>query len=588
MTIENEDVLNRLLGITLKHGLKDLKKNLNELKLGNIPVRAAFLGEFNAGKTTIINAIIQRKLLPAFDLPTTSLITEISQAEIDQAFVIRYNADEEEIKIPISFAALADNITNTEYNKKVFIGLKNISLTIPNLLLIDTPGIASLNETHDDVTYGYLPLVDVAFVILNPNSGDLTKTLTDFLGRFPKDLSEKIYFVVSRADQLPKNALKDVVTKITATLSVLVDEPKVLIVSGKDAVDAIGTDGIVDVIKHEASGIETLKEILNTRLPYYLRSIEKKRLKTNLNVEAQKILTALEFKQASLDWSLDDLQNSISQHRSEIELIEKQIDDFQKSFRLLKIGASEKVRHIVKEYSLLITFRLSHDEQYDDLILSMTEEVKQAIDISMKNLRTISFNGLDDHTINIATILQTLVEKETSGIREISDIITNTATFALTLWIAPGSSAVINTGEAVAGTGVLLAQEADNVFNTPKGVGDSKKEFFRDFGRIAGTIGRMVKEINPLEKIKSAVLPKLLNPKLSAALSSKIESTLNNVFDLIGHELNQELQEKYLKPLKVKENLLEAVEKAKSEKRIATNITYKSLEMDINYLKTLQ
>lgn len=583
MVIENEELLNSLLKIVRKYELTELEKRLSELQSSQYPIRAAFLGEFNAGKTTIINAVLQRQLLPAFDVPTTALVTEIAQADKDLAFVISTNDDGQESRSPISFAALADHITDTDMNKKVFVGLKDLSLTTPNLLLIDTPGIASINETHDDITYGYLPQVDIAFVVINPNSGDLPRTLIDFLDQFPQDLLDKIYFVISRADQLPVKALQEVKEKVTASLQPLIPAPKVLSVSAKEALTAIAASGGLDEDAYNASGIAELRVILDKKLPLYLQSIERKRLAALLELERKQLISLLEARQAALDWSQEELQTAIAQHKTEIEVLEAQIQDFQKSFKRIKQETTSKVGSIVTEFTGLIGFRLARHEPYDDLVAGMTDDVRQNIELGMADLKTITFQGLGGHSVNMDSILRTLIERETSGIREIADLVTNAATFALTVWVVPGTSAFINTGEAIAGTGVLLAQEADQVFNSAENLGN--KGFLKTFGRIAGSVGKMVKELNPLEKVKSAVLPQLLNPKLSKALTGKVSSAVSHIFDLIGHELNKELQSQFLDPLKAKEELLAGAEKAVSQKRQTISAFAESLAADLDHLK---
>ncbi|KGO91017.1 dynamin family protein [Flavobacterium subsaxonicum] len=583
MVIENEELLNSLLKIVRKYELTELEKGLLELHSGQYPIRAAFLGEFNAGKTTIINAVLQRQLLPAFDVPTTALVTEIAQADKDQAFVISTSENGQESRSPISFAALADHITDTDMNKKVFVGLKDLSFTTPNLLLIDTPGIASINETHDDITYGYLPQVDIAFVVINPNSGDLPRTLINFLSQFPQDLLDKIYFVISRADQLPGKALQEVKERVTVSLQSFITTPKVLSVSAKEALAAIHGGDTLNEEQYAASGIAELRNILDKKLPLYLQNIERKRLATLLDVERKHLISLLEARQAALDWSQEELHTTITQHKTEIGLLERQIEDFQKSFKRIKQDTTSKVGSIVTEFTGLIGFCLARHEPYDDLVSGMTDEVRQNIELGMADLKTITFQGMGGHSVNMDSILRTLIERETSGIREIADLVTNATTFALTAWVVPGSSAFINTGEAIAGTSVLLAQEADQVFNSDKNL--VNKGFLKTFGRIAGSVGKMVKELNPLEKVKSAVLPQLLNPKLSKALTGKVSSAVSHIFDLIGHELNKELQSQFLDPLKAKEELLAGVEKAVRQKRQTISESAELLAADLDYLK---
>jgi len=57
---------------------KDFRDKLLEV---NRPLRLAVVGEFSSGKSTFINALLQKDLLPEGILPTTGVATYIQQGE---------------------------------------------------------------------------------------------------------------------------------------------------------------------------------------------------------------------------------------------------------------------------------------------------------------------------------------------------------------------------------------------------------------------------------------------------------------------------------------------------------------------------
>ena len=68
-----------------------------------------FLGESCSGKSTIINSIIEKSILPTSSVPSTGTITEVfvdQSAESDSFFVINRNATMEMLEYPI-FCELA-------------------------------------------------------------------------------------------------------------------------------------------------------------------------------------------------------------------------------------------------------------------------------------------------------------------------------------------------------------------------------------------------------------------------------------------------------------------------------------------------
>lgn len=190
----------QLLSISERHELLDVKKRISDIKSEDIQVNVAFLGEFKSGKTTIVNALLGKKILPMFATPTTAVITEISKGTEDKFYVIKKDTDENELKQEISIGQLADAVTNVDINKKVLVQLKDIAFLDEKLLIIDTPGVSSIEKSHDDVTFGYLPMVDVAFFVMNINIGSPTKSLLDFLKQYPKETLSKFYFILNHTD----------------------------------------------------------------------------------------------------------------------------------------------------------------------------------------------------------------------------------------------------------------------------------------------------------------------------------------------------------------------------------------------------
>lgn len=52
----------QLLSISERHELLDVKKRISDIKSEDIQVNVAFLGEFKSGKTTIVNALLGKKI----------------------------------------------------------------------------------------------------------------------------------------------------------------------------------------------------------------------------------------------------------------------------------------------------------------------------------------------------------------------------------------------------------------------------------------------------------------------------------------------------------------------------------------------
>ncbi|MCF0039736.1 dynamin family protein [Dyadobacter fanqingshengii] len=571
----NSDLANKLTTIAEKHQLLETVERIRAIDSAGIKIKVAFLGEFNSGKTTLINALLKKKLLPMFDTPTTAAITEISKSDTNEAFVLTVDEEGNEVKSPIDFYELAGHISASGPDKRIGVNLADSEFLDDTVLLIDTPGVSSINEIHTDITYGYLPSVDVAILILNPRLGDVPATLLDFLKQFPDDLLEKIYFVISRIDQVPDSTSNHVKNKIYHSLTQLVEHPKLMLVSGRSALEAIN-----DPAAYQQSGIHQLISIIKEEVPLQKASVEAKRIHEMLRKEKDTIISLLKVKQNSLDWNTEEFDKTIREVRAEMQKLEQDRLQFRESFRELKRKNTTEISKTVLDYTDAIAQRLIEKEPYDELLHDMLDQVKRKIETGIQRLMNIQFSSID---LNLATLLKPHINKETSTILDTAHLLTDAVTFAVTIWVAPGSSAAVELGEFIAGATVIATQEAGNTGN-PHG---TRKGILNAIGKTARAAGKLVKELNPFEKIKKGILPYVIQPKLSKSLIRKVTENVNAVYELIEESLNNEIQQKYEIPLHGKEEILIQTKKLKKEHLSQIESLKESVTADITFLELM-
>ncbi len=122
-------------------------------------VKVTFAGHFNAGKSSMLNSLLGRPILPVNDLPETGTICYIRQSSVDQAIV---KNDKQSIQIECSPQAIEKETTRlTEEgadridllkNKSLELRLKQVSIPT-NACWIDSPGIneqANMSERARD------------------------------------------------------------------------------------------------------------------------------------------------------------------------------------------------------------------------------------------------------------------------------------------------------------------------------------------------------------------------------------------------------------------------------------------------------
>ena len=171
-------------------------------KLADDRFTLAVLGQFKRGKSSLMNAIIGRELLPVGVLPLTSAITVLKFGP-DERLVIRHeNYNFPEIE-PVS--ALADFVTergNPGNHKRV----KTATVEVPlpflrrGLEFVDTPGVGSVIEANTATTYEFLPECDAALFVTSADM-PFSSVELEFL-RTIREYSRKIFFVINKTDLL--------------------------------------------------------------------------------------------------------------------------------------------------------------------------------------------------------------------------------------------------------------------------------------------------------------------------------------------------------------------------------------------------
>ena len=191
-------------------------------------------GEFNSGKSALINALLGQKLLPEGVTPTTTQIQ-----------VLRYGPEQ----------------TRTVVNEHQHI------LTLPAELLaeisiVDTPGTNAIMREHEMITSQFVPRADLVLFITSADH-PFTESELQFLVHI-RDWGKKIVLVINKKDILQTQAEQDEVYRfVTDNARPLLGlTPEVLLVSARKALQAkLGQSQL-----WFESGFEALEAYIHDRL----------------------------------------------------------------------------------------------------------------------------------------------------------------------------------------------------------------------------------------------------------------------------------------------------------------------------------
>ncbi|MDK2815987.1 MAG: hypothetical protein PWR22_616 [Moorella sp. (in: firmicutes)] len=159
----------------------------------------AVIGEFSAGKSTLINSLLGAEWLPMEIQPTTAVTCEISYGRETRARVV-FVQDRSLTIPPEELSGFMNNTFNPE-NKK---GVKTIYLTCPSellesgVVLVDTPGTASIFARHEEITFSFLQRADACLLVLSMER-PLTRDGLEFFRRIRRYMG-KVFILLNKCD----------------------------------------------------------------------------------------------------------------------------------------------------------------------------------------------------------------------------------------------------------------------------------------------------------------------------------------------------------------------------------------------------
>ena len=115
------------------------------------------LGQFKRGKTTLINSLIGKEILPSSVVPLTSMVTILRFGEELRCNIFMEDGSEKNVRIE----ELSDYVTE-KGNPKNIRGVRCARIEYPSpflkegILLIDTPGVGSTFMHNTETTYDFL------------------------------------------------------------------------------------------------------------------------------------------------------------------------------------------------------------------------------------------------------------------------------------------------------------------------------------------------------------------------------------------------------------------------------------------------
>jgi GTP-binding protein EngB required for normal cell division len=165
------DLLQTLKDVCARFQLISLNRQMEtveSLLAQNAPIDVAILGQFKAGKSSFINSLIGKSVLPVGVIPVTTAITRLQYGDKERVFVRHFDGTTTEAPLAdiAAFTAEAENPGNQRNVAVVDIELPSLK-GYAGLRLVDTPGLGSVFKYHKAASENWLPEVGAALLAIS-------------------------------------------------------------------------------------------------------------------------------------------------------------------------------------------------------------------------------------------------------------------------------------------------------------------------------------------------------------------------------------------------------------------------------------
>ncbi len=209
-------ILSSLTDRARAFGLPDPATSLAQYrqKLVDNTYQVLVVGEAKRGKSTFVNALIGRDILPTDVDIATSQVFRVGFAE-REAYRLRFEDDTQQVigvgdlaRFGSQVVADADGLPRLDQI------IRWIEVDVParflpaNVRILDTPGLGALYASHAPITHGLVPHADAVLFILDSRA-PIGEPEIQFVAELLK-VTRNILFVQTRIDQVRRDAWQEI------------------------------------------------------------------------------------------------------------------------------------------------------------------------------------------------------------------------------------------------------------------------------------------------------------------------------------------------------------------------------------------
>lgn len=204
------DTLSSISGHYSECGFETSIRQIRSIR-ESFDVKLMFTGHFNAGKSALLNGLIERPdFLKEAQLPQTAVAAELRYAEAESSFACRRDGGRE--PLTERAARAPGEYSHLEY-RLPSPGLKQVS----DYTVVDTPGFDSGIEAHAKALAGYIGVGSAYIVVVDQEKGGIDGTTLRFIEEI-SHYSDQIAVLINKCDKITKEEQEEIAGSARASL----------------------------------------------------------------------------------------------------------------------------------------------------------------------------------------------------------------------------------------------------------------------------------------------------------------------------------------------------------------------------------
>lgn len=513
-------------------------------EINKFSLKILFVGGFSAGKSALINTILNRDLLIEDQKPETAIASEIVFDKKEYVELV----NNEGIRITCSLDEVS-NYNPDEYNHFTYHINNEYLAKYPSYTLVDMPGFNSGIERHNKAIMQYAGQGNAYVLVIDCEDGEIKASVLDFIKEI-KQYDNNLAIVISKSDKKPEKHVESVLQKVASTASN---------VFNKDLI-------VVKTSKYQ----DDVEEEINTVLKSFdAQSLFEQKFQTHIVEIGNLCYAAVESVAKTSE--IDDSE------------IEKEIVKRQKA-------KSKLIEQLTKERRKLSM------KMKNQVKPSIINDVQNALQMNSASLASSIMSGGDSFTRTVNNILRPVLISSTQRYTEesfyefveqmdLSEIFTEDNSQKITdeisqKYLAASSklNEIISNTDKASGTykAVIGALAITTTVVAPWI--ELILVFLPDILRLYG----MLNQSNQMDTLKRKVENEII-PQIVSKMSVEIEKSLQ----FLENEMVEEIQDKINALIDVESEALNVALKMKNSKQLEYDLLLKDVQNDLEEIEEI-